>query len=147
MTLFDGDEPPRECPVPGCERGAYHVGGCGPLFPDPARDGHGPVAGPETSTLAAHANGTRNGSQRHRIGDAYYAHPDGLTDEEAATLAGIRPQSSPWKRCSELREWGFLYDTGTRRLTSSGEQAMVCAFTQRGRDAWRLRFTTTTEEP
>jgi hypothetical protein len=57
---------------------------------------------PQTSQDAA-VMPFRRTSQRYRLLEAYMAHPDGLTDEQAAVHAGILT-GCPWKRSSELRE-------------------------------------------
>lgn len=108
-------------------------------LPDPTRNqlAHFNAGGHETSRLAAIYHYQRSGTQRRRIGQAFYDHPEGLTDEEAAGHAGIRPMSCPWKRCSELREDGFLEDTGTTRLTQQGSPAKVWRMTDAGRIYWR----------
>lgn len=90
---------------------------------------------PETSANAAGLSLGRRGSQRVRLAEAHAAHPGGLTDEEAATIAGIDPRSTPWRRCGELRDLGVLADTGRRRPTSLGADAVVWALTDLGRAA------------
>lgn len=76
----------------------------------------------------------RKGNQRQRLANAFlFAWPGGMTDEEAATLAGISLRSSPWKRCTELRSWGYIADTGFTRLTESGSPAKVWRLTDEGR--------------
>lgn len=99
-------------------------------------------AQPETSTISADASTWRRGSQRVRMLEAFRVadrRGDGLTDEEAATAAGIRAASSPWKRASELRDLGFLEDSGERRATTSGSPAVVWRMTGLGRRAWAAR--------
>jgi len=56
--------------------------------------------------------------------DAYRDNPEGLTDEEAAQLAGLPPGA--WKRCSELRAKGLITWCGATRVASSGRRAQVC---------------------
>ena len=91
---------------------------------------------PDTSYMASFWNGQHNGNQRVRIGWTYYRNLGGLTDEEAARTAGIRAASTPWKRCSELRQWHYISPTGRTRTTQSGCQADVCAMTPEGREIW-----------
>ena len=44
--------------------------------------------------------------------------------------------SSPWKRCSELREAGLIQDTGQRRDSTYGSEVMVCRITSKGSEAY-----------
>ena len=52
------------------------------------------------------------------------AHPDGLTDFELASLSGVQ-QTSIGKRRGELRDAGFVEDSGHTRPSPSGTQAIV----------------------
>lgn len=61
--------------------------------------------------------------------------PDGLTDEGAAEFAGVPLTSEYAKRCSELREAGYLEPTGEERRGAAGMARMVCRITDAGRDA------------
>lgn len=92
-----------------------------------------------TSIGAALKDLGRRGGQRERIALAHFAHPAGLTDEEAANFAKLAPQSSPWKRCTELREWGYLVWAGIDRPTSTGTDAKVWRLTDDGLAAIRPR--------
>lgn len=93
---------------------------------------------PETSALASRLNGLHNGTDRMRILDFYCREwPQGFTDEEVAVAVGIPFKSCPWKRCSELRKWGAVEDTGLRRLTSTGAKAMVCVASSEALGWWR----------
>lgn len=58
----------------------------------------------------------------------------GLTDEEAATYAGIEG-GCPWKRCGELRAQGLIrwHPEGERREGSSGVLRKVSVITEMGR--------------
>lgn len=87
----------------------------------PARD-----TDPDTSHAAAALGRLRRGSARHALAVAYARHPEGLTDEEAAMIAGLDVRTGPWKRCSELRAAGIVTDSGERALTAAGTEAMVC---------------------
>jgi len=96
---------------------------------------------PETSQQSASdpSNLIRWGTHRTRLLGTYYEPdvtrlPPRLTDEQSAYLAGLTPpaSSSPWKRSSELREFGFIRDTGEREHSSFGANVMVCEITQKG---------------
>jgi hypothetical protein len=84
------------------------------------------------------ANGARHirpraGSQAMRILQVYVAHTVyGLTDEEAATLAGVH---HGWKRCADLRRLSLIEQTGAHRPTVAGVNAMVCRITAAGWEA------------
>lgn len=80
------------------------------------------------------------GTHRHRLLEVYSAgFPLGFTDHEAATRAGLdRPGVCWWKRCSELRQGGWIADTSTSRPDpTSGAQQMVCEVTESGRSRAR----------
>lgn len=59
---------------------------------------------PSTSVEGATSVAYRAGSQKALLLTAYRSHPDGLTDEEAAQIAGVPLGSEYAKRCSELRD-------------------------------------------
>lgn len=72
----------------------------------------------------------RAGSQAMQILGVYRAHSIyGLTDEEAAQLAGVH---HGWKRCADLRRLGYIEPTGATRPTIAGVNAMVCRITATG---------------
>lgn len=83
------------------------------------------ISDPITSHMGDQDVRPRSLSQRDRLLQAFVRHPDGLTDEEAATVAGLSPRSCWWKRCSELRELGLIEHTGLMRLGSAGSKQMV----------------------
>lgn len=88
-----------------------------------------------TSKAGARAVAYRAGSQKARLLDAYRGFPrDGLTDEEAAEVAGLRlkPSCCWWKRCNELRQDGRIEPTGAERMGTAGSPRMVCRIVQRG---------------
>lgn len=99
---------------------------------------------PETSRKAE-PGPIRAGSQRHRLLAAFgqESAAAGLTDEEAADLAdGVPYRSEFAKRCSELREVGWI--TVVTKLSDgapltragvSGQQRIVSAITDAGRAA------------
>ena len=82
---------------------------------------------PDTSRNAV----PRRGSQAMTI-LALYGNIGGLTDEQAVEISGL---VGGWKRCSDLRRLGFITDTGERRKTLGGCQAMVCRITPAGIEA------------
>ena len=82
---------------------------------------------PDTSRNAV----PRRGSQAMTI-LALYDNIGGLTDEQAVEISGL---VGGWKRCSDLRRLGFITDTGDRRKTLGGCQAMVCRITPAGIEA------------
>ena len=62
-----------------------------------------------TSIAGAESVAYRAGTQKHKLLEAFKdAHPDALTDEEAATNAGISLSSEYSKRCGELRQDGAI---------------------------------------
>ena len=81
---------------------------------------------PDTSRQAV----PRRGSQAMSILSLYLK--GNLTDEQAVEVSGF---VGGWKRCSDLRNLGFITDTGERRTLSSGKQGMVCAITPAGKEA------------
>lgn len=102
----------------------------------PKADGTSRALDHHTSVAAGLRDLGRRGSQRERIAFAFLnAGGRGLTDEGAAIAAGIAPQSSPWKRCTELREWGYLEYSGTDRPTSTGSPAKVWVVSPAGAKA------------
>ena len=91
---------------------------------------------PPTSKAAGGAKVVTKGSHRHLLLAVYATASTGLTDEEACDRAGLSPRSSPWKRCSELRQWGWLAPTGETRETLSGCQAEVCSLSAPGWESY-----------
>lgn len=95
---------------------------------------------PGTSHAAGAAVTVRAGSQRHRLLEAFALElaedMGGLTDENAMHLAeGVTVTSEYAKRCSELREAGFLEPTGETRKGASGMDRIVSRITDAGRRA------------
>lgn len=80
---------------------------------------------PITSHMASYDVKHRAPTQRQRLLWAFEKHPDGLTDEQAAIIAGLSMRSCWWKRCSELRAEGLIEDTGLMRVGSAGSMQMV----------------------
>jgi hypothetical protein len=86
---------------------------------------------PLTSHMAAEAIAIPARSQRARILIAFSRVED-ATDDYAAQVAGISLLSCYWKRCSELREDGFIRPTGEVRPGWSGQDRIVCRITDKG---------------
>lgn len=94
---------------------------------------------PVTSHKATEEIKVRAGTQRARLLEAFgWAAAEsflGLTDEEAAIWAdGVSVQSEYAKRCSELREAGFIEPTGKTRRGASGMERIVSRITDKGRE-------------
>lgn len=88
---------------------------------------------PQGSVNGARHIKPRQGSKAMTILRVYVAHTTyGLTDEEAAQLAGVH---HGWKRCADLRRLGFIEQTGAQRPTTAGVNAMVCRITPAGLEA------------
>jgi hypothetical protein len=86
-----------------------------------------------TSTGGAKAITVRAGSQRSTLLASYYVHDD-LTDEEAGNVSGLAalPKCCYWKRCSELRQAGYIKPNGKTRISSAGVEQQVCHITAEG---------------
>jgi hypothetical protein len=83
--------------------------------------------GHATSRAGAASVAFRAGTQKAKLIAAYeQVQPRGLTDEQAAQLAGVPPMSCWWKRCNELRELGAIVPTGETRVGAAGVARMVC---------------------
>ena len=95
---------------------------------------------PETSHRAAENAAMRSGSHKALLLIAYGYAENGYTDEEAASVAGLS-HIGFWKRCSDLRNLGFIIPNGLERRVSSGLMAQVCEITLEGK---RLRATLAT---
>ncbi len=100
---------------------------------------------PVTSHMAGANVQRRVNGQKWRLLLAYAGAEDGLTDEQAAMVAGLADVRGCcwWKRCSELRELGMIRPTGMKRMSTLGELRQVCGITDDGRrttdDGWRMR--------
>jgi len=70
---------------------------------------------PETSHRAAKQVAPKSGTAKAKLLAAHRANPDGLTDREAAELAGLDLRSEYATRCSELARMGWLTNTATSR--------------------------------
>ena len=86
-----------------------------------------------TSKAGAKSLRVRAGSQRALLLSRYEA--DSMTDEEAGHASGLAmlPKCCYWKRCSELRQAGYIAVTGSVRVSSAGVEQQVCEITQEGR--------------
>ena len=91
-----------------------------------------------TSKAGAQAMTVRAGSQRALLLSRY--ENDSMTDEEAGHASGLAmlPKCCYWKRCSELRQAGYIAVTGSVRVSSAGVDQLVCAITSAGRIALGL---------
>ena len=77
-------------------------------------------------------NTLRWGTQCYRL-LVEYVRRGPLTDEEAAIAAGlVGTARSPWRRCTDLRQAGYIADTGAERVSSAGSPQRVCGVTDRG---------------
>jgi hypothetical protein len=74
----------------------------------------------------------RSGSQRHQILNAYVL--GDFTDEQIGEITGLIKNRSCcyWKRCSELRQMGYIKDTGRTTLSSANMEVMICEITESG---------------
>lgn len=103
----------------------------GPLFDAPLARTHDP----DTSHCAAETVRPRRGGMLAALLAAYAAAGTGYTDEEAASAARLPLGAGYWKRCSDLRNAGYIKPTGVMRPGASGLAREVCAITDRGRTA------------
>lgn len=83
---------------------------------------------PETSHNAARHVQPRRGSQAMRLLQAY-ADWGSMSDEMATRKAGL---VNGWKRCSDLRNAGYIKPTGELVTSSMGAQVQVCGITDLG---------------
>lgn len=94
---------------------------------------------PKTSHDGGADVSVRAGSQRAKLLAAYSGSPEGLTATEAAMSAGVSLESCYWKRCSELRQGGYIEavfrengEPMTRKNPRSGSSQEVNALTRLG---------------
>lgn len=96
---------------------------------------------PDTSRVAERVVKIKAGTQRARLLEGFARaqwnwDSDGATDEEAMEMAvGVSATSEYAKRCSELREGGFIEPTGETRLGAAGTPRIVSRITAKGA-AW-----------
>jgi hypothetical protein len=98
---------------------------------------HGSARDRDPITSKAAAARVRPGSARHRLLVAHRDNPTGLTDEEAADIAGLSLASEYATRCSELRNYGLIEDTARTRPGDAGTHRMVRRITARGHTVLR----------
>ena len=90
---------------------------------------------PTTSMMAGESVKDRLTNFRLRLLEQYEKNrTEGLTDDEARSRAGFTRDHGYWKRCSDLRNAGYVAPTGQTRPGNSGRQQMVCVITDEGRD-------------
>lgn len=94
---------------------------------------------PLTSAMAARMVSTKAETMRVKLLKAHAKNPDGLTDEEAAKIAGVSLQSEYATRCSELMRYAMLIDTTQKRVSSSGALRLVRVITPVGFEVLRRR--------
>lgn len=89
-----------------------------------------------TSRTGAKEITVRAGTQRAQLLAMYVDYE--LTDEEAGHMSGLAnlPKCCYWKRCSELRQAGYIEPTGETRLSSAGVPQQVCRITSEGLPEW-----------
>lgn len=77
----------------------------------------------------------RSGTQKALLLEQYATRTEGLTDDEAANLAGllVKPGCCWWHRCSDLRHDGLIVATGMRESALTKEQRMTCVITDTGK--------------
>jgi predicted ArsR family transcriptional regulator len=85
---------------------------------------------PETSAAAAVANAPRSGTQRARVLIAVARH-GGLTDDEIGMVCGLSGNAVRPRR-GELVQGGYVEDSGDRRPSAMGNEAVVWTATPRG---------------
>lgn len=94
---------------------------------------------PETSKKAGRKLKIRAGTQQWLLLKAYSANLSGMTDEEAGVFTGLDKfrRCCYWKRCSELRQAGYIAPTGEERESTANRMQRVCVITDLGRDVLR----------
>jgi predicted ArsR family transcriptional regulator len=86
---------------------------------------------PETSAKAASDIADISGKQRLLVYKSIENSPDGMTDAQLEADLGIQG-SSVRPRRKELQERGLIEDSGLRRTTPSGRQAVVWKTCEQG---------------
>ena len=99
------------------------------LFDQPLSDPAAPAAAMhsnprDTEAEAARLILPRSGTDRLTCLEAFRAHPEGLTDEELAKACGLYLYTAAPRRV-ELTKGGWVVDSGIRRQTDRGRQAIV----------------------
>lgn len=103
------------------------------LEPDPKTMAR--ASDPVTSKQAALTVSKRSPSQQIVLLKTF-ANDIELTDEESGDLSGLskKPKCCYWKRLSELRQGGYIEDTGKTKASSVGEQQRICRITAKGKE-------------
>jgi hypothetical protein len=88
---------------------------------------------PDTSKQAGENLAVRGGSQRAII-LATYLHGDYI-DDEIGQITGFAniTNCNYWKRCSELRQAGYIEPTGFTRRSRANKLQQICRITDAGR--------------
>lgn len=89
---------------------------------------------PLTSKMGADSVKISAKSQAAKLLLAHYRNQQGLTDEEAADIAGLNLRSEYRTRCSTLRNLGYLDDTLFTRTSSMGRQNTIRIITPAGKE-------------
>lgn len=146
MSMDEG-HPVCRCNRPHAHEGHTWVAQCPGLtydeamagLSDPAEDTigkfNGPDSGaPDTQRLAALKVYPKTGTARLRVLQCIAASADhGRTDEDGCFITRINP--STWRpRRGELVTGGWVEDSGERRKTTSGEDAVVWVLTTRAKE-------------
>jgi len=97
-------------------------------------DDRGQARHTDPATSKAAAMTVRTGSAKMALLLAHFRHPDGLTDEEAARVAGLSLTSEYATRCSELMRAGLIESTKVTRIGQAGMAREVRRITQAGMD-------------
>lgn len=105
--------------------------------PDRATPGLHHAHAHDTERAAASWIMPRSGTLRRLVLDAIAAaYFYGLTDDEMQVQLGMNPSTQRPRRV-ELSEDGWITDSGDRRTTRGGRQAIVWKLTPEGRQQWK----------
>lgn len=88
---------------------------------------------PHTSRAAMPGKAKLTGL-RQKVLETHFANRDGLTDFELAAIV-VKRETSAGTRRKELQEHGLIEDSGTTRLSPSGNDAIVWRLTDAGAHA------------
>lgn len=102
-------------------------------FPEPTARATDPI----TSHQAADDAKRNVKATRKQVLLAHASHPSGLTDYELADIVGLQ-QNSAGKRRGDLRDVGYVEQTGDRRPAPSGSSCIVWRITRDGLDVARI---------
>lgn len=90
---------------------------------------------PETNQGAVDVAKIRAGTNKHRLAEVFYQHPEGLTATEAVLVAGLKVSRDVLRSAESLELMGALRGTGRDR---SDER--VFTMTIAAREAWRAKY-------